>query len=420
MKVVVANRFYFPDESATSRMVTSLASGLASRGHVVHVVTSRRLHDRPGRLAAREIVAGINIHRVWTTQFGRARLLGRIFDYVTFHLATWWYVIGLAKRRDVVVACTDPPLLSVTLMLATLGSRAGLVNWLHDLFPEAAGRLELLDEKSLSFRLLRTLRDMSLRRARRNVAPIPRMAAHLITRGVPAGSFEVIRNWSDGALICPVESKGNPLRREWGLEDKFVVGYSGNFGRVHEFGTILDAAESLADERNVIFLFIGDGQRRAWVEAEVRRRGLANVLFKPLQPRHLLSESLGAADVHLVSLLPHLEMCSVPSKFYGILASGRPTLFVGDPEGEIAVAIADAGCGVAVRVGDGAGLAEHIRWLYRSKEHREMGVRARQAFERSYHEDAGVCAWHRLLCDLDPFGRSTLAGPVETAVGVRR
>ena len=163
----------FLTESATSSNGYQSRVGLASRGHVVHVITSRRLHDQSGRLAAREIVAGVNIHRVWTTQFGRARLLGRIFDYVTFHLATWWYVISLAKRRDIVVACTDPPLLSVTLMLATLGSRASLVNWLHDLFPEAAGRLELLDEKSLSFRLLRTLRDMSLRRARRNVAPSP-------------------------------------------------------------------------------------------------------------------------------------------------------------------------------------------------------------------------------------------------------
>src|SRR5690606_3131947 len=108
--------------------------------------------------------------------------------------------------------------------------------------------------------------------------------------------------------------------------DAFVVGYSGNFGRAHEFATLLDAAEELLRAPDIRFLMIGEGQQRGFVEAEARRRGLTNILFKPFQPSEMLSESLGVSDVHIVSLLPSLEHCIVPSKFYGVLAAGRPTI----------------------------------------------------------------------------------------------
>jgi glycosyltransferase involved in cell wall biosynthesis len=401
MRIVIANRFFSPDESGASRMVTSLAFGLARRGHEVHVVTGRRLRDRPGRLAPRERLFGVTVHRVWTTPLGRDRLYGRAVDYVLFHLGSAWRMRRLVRRGDLVIACTDPPLLSVNAMLATAGSGAALVNWLHDLFPEAAVRLGVVNENGLFVRIISGLRDVSLRRARRNVTPIPRMADYLAGRGIRRSSFTVMRQWSDGGAIVPVDPGENTLRREWGLRDRFVVGYSGNFGRVHDFATMLQAAELLRGLPEIVFLFIGGGQRRAWVEAEVRRRRLGNVLMKPFQPRERLGESLGAADVHLVSLLPDLEVCSIPSKFYGILAAGRPTLFIGDPEGEIAQTIRQARCGAAVRLGDGEGLAEHISGLAHSEAGlRNMGACARSSFERAFAEDAAIDAWEELLFGL--------------------
>src|SRR6185503_4809828 len=108
----------------------------------------------------------------------------------------------------------------------------------------------------------------------------------------------------------------NILRREWNLQDAFVVGYSGNMGRVHEFGTILDAAERLKSSVNIVFLFIGEGAQRNWIEEEARRRGLENIMFKPYQPRKKLGLSLTIPDVHLISLRRSMEGLIVPSKFY--------------------------------------------------------------------------------------------------------
>ena len=63
-----------------------------------------------------------------------------------------------------------------------------------------------------------------------------------------------------------------------------------------------------------------------------------NVIFQPYQKRELLELSLNVPDVHWVTLDPLMEGSIVPSKFYGILAAGKPTIFVGDPNGELAEA----------------------------------------------------------------------------------
>ena len=398
MKVVFVNRFFFPDEAATSRIVSSLAFGLVKMGWSVHVVTGRRFHNGNPLPAAADEIAGVTVHQIWSSSFGCTRVIGRGLEYMSFHANAWRQIRRLARSRVVVVACTDPPLLSITAMLAIARSGAVLVNSIRDLFPEVAILLGMLDGQGILARLLCRLRDISLRRARWNVALSHRMAAALMDRGAPRDTLAVIHDWSDGEAIRPVDRVCNPLLQEWGLEDKFVVGYSGNLGRVHEFGTILDAAERLRDQRNIVFLFIGDGHRRDWVESEARRRNLDNVLMKPLQPREHLAESLSVPDLHLVSLLPDLEPCSIPSKLFGILAAGRPTLFVGDLEGEVARIISEGSCGVAVAIGDSVGLARRVVELAGSESLRHrMGDNAQRLFERSFSEEIVIDKWRHLL-----------------------
>jgi glycosyltransferase involved in cell wall biosynthesis len=211
----------------------------------------------------------------------------------------------------------------------------------------------------------------------------------------------VIPNWADGALLRPEVRGANPLRAEWGLGDKFVVGYSGNLGRVHEFRTVLDAAEALRSQADIVFLFIGDGAQKAALATAAQERGLSNILFRPYQPREALGQSLGAADVHLVTLRPELEGLVVPSKFYGVAAVGRPTIFIGDPEGEIGSVVREARCGMCVQQGDGEGLAQAITTLRDDSALRErMGANARRVFEERYDRAIAVEEWRRLLHDV--------------------
>jgi glycosyltransferase involved in cell wall biosynthesis len=301
-------------------------------------------------------------------------------------------------RGGVVVACTDPPLFSICAAIACRLSGARLVNWLQDLFPEVASAVGVVRPGGRIDAGLRRLRDRSLRAAALNVAPGERMAAYMLARGVTPAAVRVIPNWADGKEIRPVPRDANPLRQRWDLAGRFVVGYSGNMGRAHEFRTMLDAAVRLRDRPDICFLLVGDGHQRSWIEAEAHRLGLANVMFQHLQPKEQLADSLGAADVHLVSLLPELEGFVVPSKFYAAAAAGRPVLFVGDPDGEVARLVVACDCGATVAPDDGAALAMQIQRLADDPAlHATLAANARRAFEVVFNQDAATATWGEAL-----------------------
>lgn len=412
MKLIFINRFFYPDRSATSQMLSDLAFELAEQGRTVHVITGRgRDGDNEGRRRRKEVINGVVVHRVWASSLGSKGLVGRAIEYGTFQLSAACRLWRTLASRDVVVAKTDPPLVSVVAASIARLRGARLVNWLQDVFPEVAeaeGVFGTLGARL--FKLLRRIRNWSLRSADVNVVLGDRMAEHLRAEGVEESRIRVIANWQDGQLVQPVAHSVNPLRERWGLGLKFVVGYSGNLGRVHEVSTILEAMERLQDQRDslpggrsdcgngVSWLFVGGGVQYAVLEHEVADRGLVDCTIKPHQPREHLSQSLSAADVHLVTLRPEFEGLVVPSKFYGVAAAGRPTLYVGDQDGEIARLITKHACGRIVRPGDGEGLARYIVELARDRGLCEaMGRRARAVFEEHFESNVAIGKWNELL-----------------------
>ena len=397
MKLIFVNRYFHPDHSATSQLLCDLAFHLARQaGREVCVVTSRQRYDDPeARLPARERVNGVDVHRAWTTGFGRGSLPGRALDYLSFYVAAALALGRLASRGDVIVAMTDPPLISVVAGFVAHLRGARLVNWVQDAFPEVA---QALGVRVPFAAWLRALRNRSLRSAGMNVVLGERMADWARAQGVPDRRFVVIPNWADGDAIRPLAHADNPLRQEWGLAGRFVVAYSGNLGRAHDYQTLLDAAERLRAESDIVFLFIGGGHHRTAVDAAVKARGLENIRFLPYQPRERLCRSLGLADAHWLSLVPALEGLIVPSKFYGVLAAGRPAVMVGDAEGEIGRMLARYDCGMTVAVGQGAELAKAILRLRDAPELCDaMGRRARAAFDAHHARGLAFAAWEGLL-----------------------
>jgi glycosyltransferase involved in cell wall biosynthesis len=407
-RLIFVNRFFYPDHSATSQILSDLAFHLGEAGFDVQVLTSRQIYDDPARvLPARESVRGVLVHRVWATRFGRGKLLRRAVDYLTFYLSATATLATLADSSTVVIAETDPPLLSVPCALVTRLKRSTLVNWTQDLFPEIAEGLHV-PGIALVAPALRWLRNLSLKRARTNVVLGEGMAARLRAEGVAPDKIEVIHNWSPVEMETrSAEPTANPLRGEWNLAQKFVVGYSGNLGRAHDFATVLDAAAILRDLPNVHFLFVGAGAQRAWVEGRVADLGLTNVSFQPYQPLDRLALSVSVPDVHLVSLKPELEGLIVPSKFYSVLAAGRPVLFVGDPTSEMAKRIDEADCGRAFPVGAHTEVAAWLRELVGQPDLvAAMGRRARALWEARFQRKQALASWEALVATL-----FALAGP---------
>jgi glycosyltransferase involved in cell wall biosynthesis len=369
-RVVFVNRYFHPDHSATSQIASDLAFHLVRRGWDVAVITGRqRYDDSNARLAARETAHGVQIVRVWSTRFGRAMLAGRAIDYATFYLSAFFAMLARTRRGSVIVALTDPPLISVVAAIAATLRGARLVNWLQDLFPEVAEALGMP-----SLRVLRGPRNWSLRRARRNVVLGDRMAER-----VP--NARTIHNWADADL--------HPVPRR--AEEHLVAGYSGNLGRAHDADTILAAMRLLPDVR---FVFTGGGAQLD----RVRREAGSNLSFRPYAPREQLSESLSSMDVHLVTLQPSMEGLIVPSKFYGILAVARPVIFIGAKDGELARLIVASGCGYVVAPGDSEGLTLILRELANDRERaREMGRRGLTLYQERFAPARPFSEWEAVL-----------------------
>ncbi|MEO8421944.1 MAG: glycosyltransferase family 4 protein [Hyphomicrobium sp.] len=407
-KIIFINRFFYPDHSATSQMLSDITFGLAEKGWQVTVITSRLFYQGSGGppLPSRETTRNVEILRTWSSSFGRDRLVGRAIDYATFYLSTAVAVMRTSRRGDILVAKTDPPMLSILIAPLAWLRGAKLVNWLQDVFPEVAQAIGVGGVPPFVYPLLRRVRDRSLKRSYANVVLGDRMRSRLIDMGVATERIRVIANFADGAKVKPIETQDNLLRQSWGLREKFVVGYSGNFGRAHEHQTLTSAMELLSSpagreeegHSRIAWLFVGSGALHGELERAVVSRQIANVHFKPYQPDELLAASLSAPDVHLVSLRPELEGLIVPSKFYGIAAAGRPTIFIGDPDGEIARVIAQHGCGYTVKVGDGVALAQTIRELAADPQRcRQMGERARFAFAAEFDTSIAIGRWEELL-----------------------
>jgi colanic acid biosynthesis glycosyl transferase WcaI len=399
-RLIVLNRYFFPDHSATSQLLSDLMFYFASIGVDVHVITSRQLYDSPQRqLPASAIERGVLIHRISTTTFGRSGLPGRTLDYLSFYYSAYNLMRNLVEPGDTVVAMTDPPLCSILAMRAARKKGARLVNWLQDIYPEIAVELGVpLLKGPIAFGLC-YWRDRSLKSAAVNVVVGDGMGKRLMKRGVTSARIKVIHNWTDDTEVVPISHKQNQLRTLWGLEDRFVVGYSGNLGRAHEFDTILAASEQFRDDPRVIFLFIGRGHNLDQLAMLVKSRGLdANFRFIPYQERTVLKYSLGVPDLHWLSLKPELEGLIVPSKFYGIAAAGRPIIAITAADGEIASLVRDHHCGRVIEPGESEKLAATILELSRTPEQLgTMGRNARAMLDAQFTRRAAFRRWSDVL-----------------------
>jgi len=450
-KIIFVNRYGPPDQSATSQMLSGIAFALAQGGETVHVIASRMRYDDPEKtLSASETVDGVVVTRVLTTRFGRASLIGRAIDYATFYLSASWALAGLARRGDVVISKTDPPMLAIVTGPISRLRGAHHVNWLQDVFPEVAEALGRGTNQlsRLVFQALRGLRNAGLRRSDLNVVLGRRMARHIETQGIDPATITIIGNWADGKLIVPKPAHTSRLRGSGhhrvdlspGGNDPFVVGYSGNLGRAHDISTILKAMSLLrepaefsthtaepgapagdfvsgrgmarvaggegaaptpATAKPIHWLFVGGGARMTQLRQAVTELGFKNVDFLDYLPREGLSDGLAAADVHLVSLQPELEGLIVPSKFYGIAAAGRASILIGAPDGELGLILDQTGAGLTVPQGDGELLAHTIRSLASDPRRvRRMGDAARRAFDESFDLVCATNRWRHVIAEV--------------------
>jgi colanic acid biosynthesis glycosyl transferase WcaI len=398
-RLIFINRYFHPDQSATSRLLSDLAFALADAGHDILILTSQQRYDDPdARLPACEVRGRVKVQRLAGTRFGRMRLLGRAIDYLSFYISMVVTLLKLARAGDSIVPMTDPPMLG--LFAGPIARRKGcrIINWLQDLYPEVALAAGTPFLRPTVAKFIQGYRDRSLRAADCNVVIATAMAERLSALEVKKERIKVIHNWVDDHALSPIPAHENPFRRAWGLEDKFVVGYSGNLGRVHDIDTILLASGELVDCQ-IVFLCIGGGAHYDALQQTAEKRGLTQLFrFMPYQSETDLPYSLSAADVHWLSHKPEFEGLLFPSKFYGIAAVGRAIIAIASRQSELAKLVSQYQCGLVIEQGDGKTLALELKRLRAAPEVcSAMGARARAMLSARFTRAHAINTWAKTL-----------------------
>ena len=312
------------------------------------------------------------------------------------------YALGSAKKLtvkpDAWFVMTEPPLILNTVfkLQRQLGGR--VIHHVDDLYPDLAIALGSLPRRGPIATLLNRWAKAGLVQCDHVLALGECMARVLKEKGVSADRLTITPPWADGNRLTPLDHGENGFRREIGMgNDQLVVMYSGNMGLGHRFETILAAARSLSTNDQIQFVFIGDGAKKHQIDAFRQAHNLKNIMMLPYQPRERLRETLSAGDIHLISLDAKVQGFIVPSKLAGILAVGRPAVFVGDKENSIAAAILREHCGHVIPEGDAAQLGEIIEGLLKNPEdRRRLGESARNLFSREY--DRAVVVPNIIAC----------------------
>jgi len=329
VRTVLINQTFYPDVVSSGQHLTDLALCLAGRGHDITVVTSRRAYDDPEKLFLKtETWRGIRILRVSATGFGKSAKWRRAADFATFLGSCCWRLFRLPKQ-DVVVAMTSPPL--VSLIAAWFARLRGgrFYYWIMDLNPDEALAAGWLGPGSLAARWLERCSRFSLRHAAKVIVLDRFMQKRILDKGVDAAKIMVIPPWSHDSEVR-FDAKGRAaFRKRHGLDDKFVVMYSGNHSPCHPLDTVLEAARRLSGHREIAFLFVGGGSRFAQVKQFATEHSLSNILCLPYQPMNELAGALSAADLHLVVMGNPFVGIVHPCKVYNILRVGSPLLYVG-------------------------------------------------------------------------------------------
>ncbi|MDB4442855.1 glycosyltransferase family 4 protein [bacterium] len=399
MKVTLISQYFYPEMISTGHILTELLVEIRKKGVAASVICAQPSYYSAEKYPVRIKFHGIDIERTQNTQFDKNTLKGKIYNSATFLLHSLILSLKI-NRHGSVMLVTNPPYLGI---LGPILSRIKKVSFLliiHDLYPQIAVNMGFLGHRSLLTLLWRKINRWIYCKAS-FVIVLGRDTKILISdqmRKDDQQKIVYIPNWADSSLIEPVESKKNPFIKELGLKNKFIVQYSGNMGITHDMETIIQAAAALKDDDEIHFLLIGGGGKLEKVKRMALDYELQNISFLPYQPRENLRYSLSASDVSLISLESAANGLSVPSKLYGIMASGRPIIAIVSESSEVAIAIKEAKCGMLTPPKDVIKLVNAITWMRDNVSCRhEMGNRAYQAFLDKYTVEHGAEKYIQLL-----------------------
>jgi len=371
MKIQFMSENFPPESNAAATRVYERACYWVKWGHQVTVITSAPNFPEgklfPGyenKWKQAEIMSGIRVVRVKTYIAANQDIVHRTFDFLSF-MVTGFFA-ALKEERPDIIAATSPQFFTAVAGWAASAVRGlPFVFELGDLWPASIAAVGAM-KRRLALKLLEKLELFLYQRSTHIAALTNSFKENLVERGINKNKITVVINGVDLARYGPRDCDMD-LSKEWGLENKFVVGYIGTHGMAHALSNVLNAAKSIQENDTICFLLAGAGAERASLMEDAKRRLINNVVFMPRQPKEMMPAIWSLCDVALVHLKNSPVFAGViPSKIFEAEAMGLPILLAA-PEGEASNIVLNDKAGLHIAAEDPAALADSISQLASNK-----------------------------------------------------
>jgi glycosyltransferase involved in cell wall biosynthesis len=381
MKILLINQaFVSPDEPGHTRHY-ELAQYLKSLEHELVIVASD-LNYQTGQktvshkgISIEQNINGVRVIRSYIVPALHRSYFWRIISFFSFMFSSTWVALKV-KDVDLIMGTSPPIFQAVSAWFVAFLRRKPFLLEIRDLWPEFIVSMGVF-KNPLLIRMARWLEKFLYARATQILVNSPAYAEYIQQKNVPLQKISYIPYGTDIDMFSPRKS-GKEIRDRYDLNEKFVVLYAGALGQANDIYTIINAANLLKNEPNILFVLFGDGKEKTNLINEARRLGLQNIRFAGVIPKKEMPEVLAAADVCL-AILQDVAMfrTTYPNKVFDYMAAGKATVLVID--GVIRRVIEEADGGVFVQPGEETALAQAVLHLSQNPERLlEMGKNARQ------------------------------------------
>lgn len=418
-KLLIFAHYYVPDVASTGQILRELAEGIldAFDVTVICVVPSYggKVEDRyKTKMFYEENINGVRVLRIRVPEFSKSNKISRIKNILAYFFGAMIATFKVGKQ-DFVFSISQPPVLGGLLGIwGKLIKHARYIYNIQDFNPELIMAINYSKNKAI-LKLMMWFDKLSCRFSDLVVTVgsdlVETMNKRFKGKNVP--KTVMINNWVNEQEIYPLHPDNEGVlafRRQYGLNDKFVIMYSGNIGFYYDLENLIEVIRKFEpgtttpDGREVVFAFVGAGSVLDKLKQYVEEYQMDNVVFIPYQNKKELVYSINAGDVHWCVNAKGIKGVSCPSKWYGQAAAARPILGVLEEGSEIRMLIEKTKCGLVSAPEDYEAVERNIRWFINnadSKEIASMGKNGHDYLVKNLTKGASITKYKRFILAME-------------------
>lgn len=334
MKILVLHQYFLGENDPGGSRFNQFVKYWENQGHevtvvagTVHYITGEKEEKYKGKLLVKEDYSpNVKVIRTYVSEAYNKSFIGRLWGYFSFTLSSLYAILFHVKKHDVIIVTSPPLFVGITGILTKWLKRTPMVFEIRDLWPESAIDTGVLTNK-LIIKAAYLVEKMSYRFANVINVLTPAFRHVLITKkNINSDKISFIPNGADLDIFQPGPSE-NWVRDKYNLHGKFVVTYMGAHGVANHLTSLLDVAEKLRDEKDIVIALIGDGMKKAELVNEAAERNLQNVLFIESQPKTKIPDFCNASDV-CTAVLKKVDTFKTvyPNKVFDYMSCAKPIL----------------------------------------------------------------------------------------------